>query len=322
MKTVKTPTYNYIFEESNGLFYRWGKDQNDDPQYSPIGPEILDIEVSTICSQGCKFCYKSNKTTGKNMSFQTFKTIVDKIPTLTQIAFGIGDLHANPDLWTMFTYCREKGIVPNLTINGNISLGDARYLAAICGAVAVSNYDSKVCYRAVNMLQEAGLKQVNIHQLLAQESYTQIIDLMVDLVDGVVKPNAVVFLSLKKKGRGQGYTRISDQRFSSIIDYAMKNNLPIGFDSCTAHRFLNEVKDHPNYKEIEQMVEPCESGLFSSYINVDGIFHPCSFAEGFNYDLDVVNCEDFLLDVWYHPLTMGWRKKLLLCNRNCPLYTI
>ncbi len=80
MKFVKGQHYNYLFNLDDGFFARWGKTKQDDPQFSPIGPELLDIEVSTICSNRCTWCYKSNTSAGKNMSFSTFKSIFDKIP--------------------------------------------------------------------------------------------------------------------------------------------------------------------------------------------------------------------------------------------------
>ena len=78
MKIVRSPDYNYNFNKSTGFFMRWGKTMDDDPDFAPA-PEILDIEVSTVCGQGCHFCYKSNTAKGENMSFETFKTIFDKI---------------------------------------------------------------------------------------------------------------------------------------------------------------------------------------------------------------------------------------------------
>jgi hypothetical protein len=56
LKIVNHPKYNYIFNTKTGLFIRWGKSTNDDPILSPLGPEILDIEVSTICSHQCPWC--------------------------------------------------------------------------------------------------------------------------------------------------------------------------------------------------------------------------------------------------------------------------
>jgi MoaA/NifB/PqqE/SkfB family radical SAM enzyme len=325
MKAVRTPTYKYNFNENTGYFERWGKNKNDDPQYSPIGPEILDIEVSTICHQGCKFCYKSNTGHGTNMSFETLKYIIDKMPTLTQIAFGIGDIDTNPDLFRMFDYCRETGIVPNVTVNGfRLTDDHITKLSKYCGAVAVSNYQKDTCYNTVQRLINVGMTQVNIHQLMAQESYGQIWDLIHDFKNDerLKKLNAIVFLSLKKKGRGYGYNRMPDNKFAEIVNYCLENGIRFGFDSCTACKFLKAIENRSNYSKIAQYAEPCESGLFSAYINTEGIFHPCSFAEGFGYDLDVVKCEDFLQDIWYHPITIQWRKRLIENKRECPLYDV
>lgn len=48
-KYVAGKNYNYVFNLENGSFARWGKKMEENTQYSPIGPELLDIEVSTIC---------------------------------------------------------------------------------------------------------------------------------------------------------------------------------------------------------------------------------------------------------------------------------
>ena len=96
LKKVRSDNYNYDFDTDNGFFARWGATPKDDPCIAPA-PEILDIEVSTIChgiGTPCKFCYKSNTGVGENMTFNTFKKIFDNMPShLTQIAFGIGSLN-------------------------------------------------------------------------------------------------------------------------------------------------------------------------------------------------------------------------------------
>src|SRR5208283_5840830 len=91
VKKVKSPFYNYYFRKSDGFFARWGAKKEDNPQFSPFGNEILDIEITTICNgvkpvegaaHPCRFCYKSNTPNGKNMSFDTFKAVLDKLPNV------------------------------------------------------------------------------------------------------------------------------------------------------------------------------------------------------------------------------------------------
>jgi len=123
-KTVKIclgDDYNFVFDKVNGDFKRWGKTFDDDPEFSPISPEILDLEISVNgCPNKCKFCYKNNTNEpATNMSFDTFKKIIDSMPKcLTQIAFGITGVQTNPDFIKMMEYCREIGVIPNFTLSG------------------------------------------------------------------------------------------------------------------------------------------------------------------------------------------------------------
>lgn len=269
-------------------------------------------------------CYKSNTKTGKNTSFEDFKTSIDKMPSILQVAFGIGDIDSNPDFFKMMEYCRSKGIVPNVTINGFRLTDDLLdRIVSLVGAVAVSNYGKNSCYNTVKALTDRGLKQVNIHQLVAKETVSQIWQLISDYEtdDRLKNLNAIVFLSLKQRGRGTSYHKIDIEDFKKIIFACLDQNIPFGFDSCSANKFAETIKDHPRFKEIEKYIEPCESTLFSSYLNVDSKFFPCSFTEE-GEGIDVLNCNDFLQDVWYNPETIEWRKKLLENCRNCPVYNI
>jgi len=325
---AKSRNYNYVFNKADGKFFRWGKEHNIDPDYAPF-PEILDCEVTTICDNGCPWCYKSNTTSGKNMSFETFKKVLDSFPRLTQVAFGAdAKCKANPDIWRMMDYCRQKDVVPNITV-ADIDDRTAALLASLCGAVAVSRYsDKNKCYNSVEKLIKAGLKQVNIHQLVAVETLTDIYETMSDYKsDSRLKElNAIVFLSLKKKGRGSNMNTIKPHVFKSIIDHAMELNIPIGFDSCSAHKFLAAIKDRSDYKKLEMMCEPCESSCFSFYVNVDGEAFPCSFTEGtpgwekgipINY-----SPESFITQVWKSPRLLEFRKTLLEKGRSCPIFDI
>ena len=335
LKKVRSDNYNYDFDTDNGFFARWGATPKDDPCIAPA-PEILDIEVSTIChgiGTPCKFCYKSNTGVGENMTFDTFKKIFDNMPShLTQIAFGIGDIDSNPDLFKMFDYARNSGrtVIPNVTTNGwKLTDELAGKLKQYCGAVAVSRYNPKdVCYDAVKKLTDLGMKQINIHQLVSKETLDNCMETIADMKTDprLAKMNAVVFLTLKPKGERNTYSIVSDDDYAKLIDTCLKNKINFGFDSCSANRFLKTANKMEGLAgKFDSVAEPCESTLFSSYINVEGKFFPCSFAEGegeWKEGLDAVNCKDFLTEIWNHPKTLKFRSDLLMCGRNCPLFKI
>ena len=75
VKMLRSENYNYNFNKENGNFERWGKTLEDDPQRSKYGPEIADIEITTICKFGCSFC--SPPGTKVNIPGKGYKNIED-----------------------------------------------------------------------------------------------------------------------------------------------------------------------------------------------------------------------------------------------------
>ena len=261
------------------------------------------------------------------MKIKSIKT--KSVTQLTQVAFGAdATCTMNPDIWKIMEATREKGIVPNITV-ANITDEVADNLAKYCGAVAVSRYSNKDwCYDSVKRLTDRGMTQVNIHQLLSNETYDQVLETIADMKNDprLEKMNAIVFLSLKPKGRGVKYNSLTMDQFKSVIDFSLESQINFGFDSCSANKFLATVKDSPNFKQYETNAEPCESSLFSTYIDVQGKFFPCSFSPDTDLwgseGIDVANCEDFMKDIWYNERTNEFRKSLLENHRSCPLFKI
>jgi hypothetical protein len=207
----KSKEYNFSFEKKNGFFVRWGETMEDDGNLELGLPEIADIEISTICHGvngiPCAFCYKANTGNGTYMNFDTFKKVFSNLPpTITQIAFGIGDIEGNPDMWDIFDYCNKNDVVPNVTVNGEgITDEISDKLVSKCGAVAVSLYDKDKTYNTVKKLTDKGLNQTNIHFMLSEQTYDKAFELMNDYLfdERLMKLNAIVFLSLKKQGRAK-----------------------------------------------------------------------------------------------------------------------
>ena len=338
-KMFISPDYHFIFRKEDGFFARWGKKLSDDPSFAPA-PEILDLEVSAgFCKNNCPFCYKDNSSSKptENMTFDTFKNIIDKFPrTLTQVAFGITGIQTNPDFIKMLAYCRYIDVIPNFTLSG-IDLTDeiAREVVKYVGALAVSAYasDKNVCYNTIKKFTDLGLRQTNMHLLLSNETLPFVYEVLNDIENDprLKEMNAVVFLSAKPKGRARGrFFPVNDEQYEALVKHCMENKIRFGFDSCGAPRFEKVIEKlnvtESQMKFMRMCSESCESSCFSSYINVRGEYWSCSFSENESsmQAIDVINAEDFVRDVWNHPATLAFRKKLLDTERDgcrfCPTF--
>lgn len=345
IKQFRSETYNYNFNLSSGYFERWGKTIDEDPIYSPYGPEIVDFEVDEVCSGipnkngkyiPCPMCYKANvNTKGNTMTFETFKGIFDKFPTvngipfISQIAFGATDINHNKDLWKMMDYCRKNFVVPNITINGaKLTEEIINNLIKYTGAISVSCYDTnpEVCYSAIDTLIKAGHKQINMHICYYEENKDFVKSVIEDIHNDkrLKNMNAVVLLALKQKGRGSNLTAINDTDFQEIIEKAFEYHIGLGFDSCSFHRVKRIFNKMGILSKYESYMEPCESfGLFSSYINVNGKYSFCSFCEDTIPEvIDVLNIKDFIVDLWESNMVKEWRIKSLNCQRDCPVFKV
>jgi radical SAM protein with 4Fe4S-binding SPASM domain len=326
-KTVISDNYNYSFNKIEGTFYRWGSTMDEDPDCAP-SPELIDIEISTICNRQCAFCYKSNGPVGVYMHFEKFKEIFDKLPsTICQVALGIGDVSGNPDLYKIMKYCRDNGVIPNITINGSrMTEHDYEMLSGLCGAVAVSLYDYDTCKNAIVELGKHGLHQVNIHCLLSEETFDKCMDIAQKAHSDPLLArylNAVVFLWLKPKGVKNSLHAVTEAHYKKLMACLKKNQVRFGFDSCSAPKVMALMP-----KQAER-IEPCESTLFSLYINVEGKVYPCSFSEnenGYN-GIDVAAAGDFVTDVWNSDQFTRFRAAVIGNKdkngcRNCPLFNL
>lgn len=175
------------------------------------------------------------------------------------------------------------------------------------------------------------MTQVNIHAMLSAQTFDRVMETLQDYLtdDRLKKMNAIVILSLKKRGRGEKFDPVTPEQFKQVVDFALTHNIPFGHDSCSAGKFRTAIENYPNYEAMLQAVEPCESTLFSQYINVEGKFYSCSFCENapsFPEGVDVTTATNFIDGVWNHPMTIAWRNNLLAKRAtgcwSCPVYEV
>lgn len=292
-------------------------------------------------------CYKGNLkgSTPENMTLETFSKIIQKFPSvqdihtgekffpLNQIAFGITSIGTHPELFDIFRYCRSIGVIPNVTINGADPLTQEQMetLISLTGAMAISiskpNYEKGL--DLISKLLSMGARQLNIHCVISSET----IDIGYKLCDAFNHDprmkglNAIVFLGLKPKERGQKFGILKTNQYIKLVEYCLDNNVRFGFDSCSSPKaelsvIKSEKLTEEKKKEILQCCERCESGIFSGYADRSGKYWHCSFGEGMEiaYGIDLTEINDFMSEVWFSKPMSEWRSKLIGLERECPLY--
>lgn len=351
-KIVHSKKYNMIFQKRklqgrdfvpDGTLMRWGSDKKDDPQWCSYGPEIADIEISAgYCPNQCAYCYKVNgrEQRVENMSLATYRDVLDALldggAPLTQVALGITGVKTNPDLIPIMRYTRQQGVFPNLTLTGaDLEIDLAGQIAELCGGLAVSCHpgQKELCYDTVSLFSSLGVEQTNIHAVLSNESVGMINSLIMDRErdSRLAGLNAIVLLSVKPKGRAKGrFEPIDAVQYDQLVEFAIRSNKGIGFDSCGAGRFLNALEvGLANGIYTEQLVdqwrqatEPCESMCFSIYINVKGRVYPCSFCEGEEGFEPIDLAANGISRVWHSGQAQCFRDLLRRRNRQCPVFEV
>jgi len=226
----------------------------------------------------------------------------------------------------MMKYSRENGIVPNYTCNGfGITDEIAKNTASMCGAVAISIVDKESSYNAIKKFTDAGMDQVNIHYMLSNETYDKAFEIIKDISTDsrLEKFNAIVFLAYKPKGGNKdAFSTIKDvEKYKKLVKYCEEKKVNYGMDSCSAGMYLATIQDRENKKELSQVIESCESSIFSGYINWKGEYFHCSFSEGegiWKEGLDVLNCENFTRDIWNNEKTLKVRQALINSTKSNP----
>jgi len=272
---------------------------------------VLNLPVSHPIKSGYDFSYILSSNIEK-----TFKTLKQYVDYCTEE-------HDDPDFFKMMEYSRENGVIPNYTTSG-FDLDDeaVKKTAELCGAVAVSVHNKEIAFNAIKKLTDSGMTQVNVHWVLYLQNYEDTFKLIDDLTsdERTKKLNALVLLAYKPKGRNKGnFESIKDPTmYAKLMDYAKSKNLNIGMDSCSGPIVFKASKEDA-FEYITKVVDPCESTLYSSYINVEGNFFPCSFTEGekgWETGISVLDAKEFK-DVWYDARVVEFRNKLLNTSKNC-----
>lgn len=310
IRVIKTKEYKSVFDFKTGYFLSFNKNN-----YSPFGPETLEIEIAKgNCPHKCKFCYRYNQNEeSKNMSLTEFKTLIDKMPpTLTQISLGVTGIQTNPDIESIIDYCISKRIKPNITITG-IDLTDdfAKKIVPKLGGIGISVYENKeeLAFRTLEIIKKYGHKQVGFQIIISKETLDftyRVINRF--LASGTkIKPDHLVLITPKSVS-GSSFTLLNKDEYRNLLEYCLHNKINIGMDQCSKPRLKKVVSE-----SLINNIDSCECSFFTAFIDVHGNYWHCGFSEISNKEIhdkmNVFQVEKFE-DIWESDTLKKLRKNI------------
>jgi len=83
-------------------------------------PNIVEIEVSSLCNLNCIMCARRNLRVEKNMEINLFKKVIDQVAGRAELAIlhASGEPLLNPHIFEMIRYCKERRVGTWLSTNG------------------------------------------------------------------------------------------------------------------------------------------------------------------------------------------------------------
>ncbi len=324
--------YHFRADAQTGLTMRWGKTLHEDPVWAPV-PELADISISNHCSRGCSYCYRKSAKNNEFMTLEQYERVLDalnhpKYGNVFQVALGGGEPLEHPQFVQIMEATLKREIVPNFTTNGMFLTEDVcKAIQGKVGAVALSKTGVGELEREkVAMLRKYDIR-TNVHYVLSAKNIREAIEIVSGTYNEVFEGvNAIIFLTYKPAGREteEGVLQAGEEmeRFVQKVNDYSNRGVKIGFDACFVPNLL-----HKGFKHVE-MVDVCEAGFFSVYVDHKMNVSPCSFCGG----KDAYSLEEYdFYDIWENKFA-DYRERLqnkckhvdcaaqAVCRGCCPYY--
>lgn len=268
------------------------------PQGYLSAPTEVHFAVTGRCSQGCDGCYTASGENGaRDLPLAHVKRLLRTLRDMGvfHVALGGGEAFERPDFGEIVTFCREIGLVPNLTTNGQrIGESEAR-LCARMGQVNISldgvgeRYSVNArrgsfekAHRALDMLQRYEVT-AGMNCVVSSRNFEHLEEVV---AYGAKRGlNEIEFLKYKPAGRASARYdtyRLSDEMLRSfyprIESLGRRYDIELKVD-CS---FIPALVYHrPPVDVLEKLaVAGCDGGNLLMSVDWTGKVSGCSFVAG------------------------------------------
>jgi MoaA/NifB/PqqE/SkfB family radical SAM enzyme len=308
---------------------KWGK-------ISAHNPITAQIEPTLRCNLACRMCVRTELGVPLGeMSFETFKSIIDKLDTIVKIHLqGQGEPFLARDLFQMIDYAASKGIVVNLT--SNATLFTEKIVERICQSQInkmILSVDSteKETYESIRKLAKFDIVIAGIKRLTAKRKETGA-KFKLAIAAVVMKKNMQEIPKFVQFARELGVEQLEFQDLQEKDDYLEKYE-KTGFSKDEVvvpykeqiKKLISEAraagkKFGINVAYDDENDSKCIWPWRSIYLNWQGRVTPCCVILEPHKFGDMNLAEQSLNEIWNGAYYQALRDGLL--NKDTPMFKL
>ncbi|MEO0092401.1 MAG: radical SAM protein [candidate division WOR-3 bacterium] len=261
-------------------------------------PTEIHFSITNDCPMHCQHCYvDSGEKLKRELTTNEIKKAISILSSMQvfHIALGGGEPFARKDCLEIAHYCREKGLVPNITTNGYYITEKLAKECRVFGQINVSmdgigeyyklsrgHNGFPIADKALRLLTKYN-PRVGINCVVSRDNFEHI----PKLVEYAKKLNlhSILFLRYKPTGRAKELYQkrhITKEQgiklLPLIIQLAIQNSIRLYID-CSFTPMLYYHKIHPKILDYIS-THGCVAGDSLAGTLADGRINACSFAQG------------------------------------------
>ena len=192
----------------------WSDNETPNPEF----PNSMDIKITNYCDLSCKFCHEMSTLQGKHGNLEFLKSTLFNLPRGSELAIGGGNPLDHPDLLDFLQWCKNRELVPNITVNG-------KHLQKFINEINHLIDNHFIYGLGLSISDDFNFELINLINNTSNVVYHVIAGVnAVSILDEIKKSeiNKVLILGYKEVGRGIKYK-------NSFVDSCIKewfNKLP------------------------------------------------------------------------------------------------
>lgn len=261
-------------------------------------PTEVHAALTNLCHNDCRYCYMASQPEkAPELDRRDWGEVFRRLAEwgVFHIALGGGEALLRPDLFELAAIARRAGLVPNLSISGDLVNRETARRMRIFGQVNVSidgvgDYYSayrrrpglETATRALEFLLSAGVS-AGINCVVGRRTFPGISGLFAFAMEKGA--GEIEFLRYKPRGRAADdycRERLTQEQYRRIIPLLIAQGQKSGLKTkidCSFAPFLAETSPDRNLIEI-MAAYGCEAGNALVGIQSDGTVSGCSFLSG------------------------------------------